>query len=207
MIRKGFRFGMILQLAIGPMCIFVFQTSIAHGFWAGEMGVLGTAMVDSLEIILAIIGVGVILERSKRAERFLKIFGVAILLLYGIVSLLSAFQISILPSLNLQSLDRSGNILVQAVLLALSDPLTIVFWAGIFSAKIAEEHMSRLELRLFASGCVLATLFFLSVISLAGSMTKQVLPSAVIRLLNFLVGLFMFYFAYRNTRAPVKKDA
>ena len=134
MIWKGFRFGMILQLAIGPMFLFVFQTSIAHGFWAGEMGVLGTAMVDSLEIILAIIGVGVILERSKRAERFLKIFGVAILLLYGIVSLLSAFQISILPSLNLQSLDRSGNILVQAVLLALSDPLTIVFWAGIFSA-------------------------------------------------------------------------
>ena len=53
MILKGLRFGMILQLAIGPMCIFIFQTSIAHGFFAGEMGVLGTAIVDSLEIILA----------------------------------------------------------------------------------------------------------------------------------------------------------
>ena len=207
MIWKGFRFGMILQLAIGPMCLFVFQTSIAHGFLAGEMGVLGTAIVDSTEIILAIIGVGIILERSQKAELFLKIFGVSILILYGIVSVLGAFHISILPSFQFHFLDSSSNTLVQAIFLALSDPLTIVFWAGIFSAKISEEHMRKADLRLFACGCVLATLFFLSLISLAGSVTKQVIPTIIIDVLNFCVGVLMFFFAYRNLKTPLKKES
>ena len=204
MILKGFRFGMILQLAIGPMCIFIFQTSIAHGFFAGEMGVLGTAIVDSLEIILAIIGVGVILKKSKRAEMFLKAFGVFILLLYGCVSILSAFDVSMLPKLQIHSLNSSNNTLIQAIILALSDPLTIVFWAGIFSAKIVEEHLRKIDLRLFACGCVLATLFFLTLVSFIGSITKQIIPSIFICGLNFLVGVLMFYFAYRNIKTPIK---
>ena len=206
MLLKGLRFGMILQLAIGPMCIFIFQTSIERGFFAGEIGVLGTAVVDSLEIILAILGIGVLLERSSKAETFLKIFGVSILLLYGTISVFGAFNISILPRFQILSLDSSAGTLTQAVVLALSDPLTVVFWAGIFSAKIAEEHLSKADLRLFACGCVLATLLFLSFVSLAGSMTKQVIPAIVISALNFLVGILMFCFAYRNFRTPVKNN-
>ncbi len=205
MIGKGFRFGMILQLAIGPMCMFIFRTSISHGFWAGEMGVLGTAAIDSLEIMLAIIGVGAVLDKNKKAERVLQIFGVAILLLYGTVLLLSAFHINLLPDIRIFQSGYSGNTFMQAVILALSDPLTIVFWAGIFSAKVAEEKMEKTELRLFASGCVLATLFFLSLISCVGSITKQVIPEVVIRILNALVGLGMFYFAYRSLKAREEK--
>jgi len=201
MIRKGFRFGMILQLAIGPMCIFIFQTSIAHGFWAGEMGVLGTAIIDSLEIVLAIVGIGAVLDKSRRAEQILKIFGVTILLLYGVVSILSAFHLDLLPDTRISTHDGPGNTLIQAIVLALSDPLTIIFWAGIFSAKVAEEKMRKRDLRLFASGCVLATLFFLSLISFIGSVTKQVIPEPIVRILNFTVGLLMFYFAYRNLQA------
>jgi hypothetical protein len=32
MIYKGFKFGMLLQLAIGPMCLMVFNTSATYGF-------------------------------------------------------------------------------------------------------------------------------------------------------------------------------
>lgn len=35
MIYKGFKFGMLLQLAIGPMCLMVFNTSTTYGFWMG----------------------------------------------------------------------------------------------------------------------------------------------------------------------------
>lgn len=33
MFLKGFKFGMLLQLAIGPICLFIFQTSITKGFF------------------------------------------------------------------------------------------------------------------------------------------------------------------------------
>lgn len=201
MLLRGFRFGMLLQLAIGPMCIFIFQTSIAHGFWAGEMGVLGTAMVDSLEILLAIVGVGALLGRSRRAERVLKVFGATILFLYGTVSICGAFGLTLLPRISLPAFDAGGNTLLQAVVLSLSDPLTIVFWAGIFSAKVAEEKLKKASLRLFGCGCVLATLSFLTLVSLVGSLTKQIIPDWVGSCLNFAVGLLLFYFAYKDLRA------
>ena len=201
MIFKGFRFGMILQLAIGPMCIFIFQTSIKYGFLQAEQGVIGTAIVDSLEILLAILGVGMILEKSKKAEFTLKIFGVMILVLYGLNSILSAFDISLFGTTQQAVTYDAGNTLIQAIILTLSDPLSIVFWAGIFSAKITEERFDRKSLRLFAAGCVTATLFFLTFIAGVGSLTGQVIPESLIRLLNFAVGIFMFYFAYRNVRS------
>ncbi|WP_321063601.1 hypothetical protein [Terrisporobacter sp.] len=36
-IFRGFKFGMILQIAIGPICIFIFQTACKYGFFMGEM--------------------------------------------------------------------------------------------------------------------------------------------------------------------------
>ena len=32
-LTKGFKFGMILQIAIGPICLFVFQTACKSGFF------------------------------------------------------------------------------------------------------------------------------------------------------------------------------
>lgn len=202
MVWKGFRFGMILQLAIGPMCLFIFQRSISRGFWAGELGVLGTAVIDSLEIVLAVTGIGIVLEKSRRAARFLKYFGIAILLLYGAVSVCNGFGITPLRGMGrkLPLSDGAGNTFWQAVILALSDPLTIVFWSGIFSAKIVEEKMDKADLCGFACGCVLATLTFLTLVSAAGSMTKRAIPMEVVSLLNAAVGLMMFYFAYKNLR-------
>lgn len=205
MLFKGFKFGMILQLAIGPMCIFIFQTSIMYGFWHGEIGVLGTAVIDSLEIVLAIFGIGAVIKYNKKAEIFLKIFGVIILLVYGLNSVLSIVGIYFLPNIEVISLKNSGNIFIKSIVLALSDPLTIVFWAGIFSVKITGEKFTKKDLKLFALGCILATLFFLSLISFIGSITKQVIPTFFINILNFFVGVLMFYFAYKNIKIPIQE--
>lgn len=38
MIFKGVKFGMLLQLAIGPVCIFVFQVASLRGFLYSRNG-------------------------------------------------------------------------------------------------------------------------------------------------------------------------
>ncbi len=84
MLVKGFKFGMILQLAIGPISLFVIRTALSEGFWPAQMAALGTVVTDGAEIILAIIGVGLILEKNRFAKTALKYFGIAVLLIYGI---------------------------------------------------------------------------------------------------------------------------
>lgn len=205
---KGFKFGMLLQLAIGPMCLFVFQTAATTGFWSAEAAVVGTAVVDSSEILLAILGVGLLLQKKQVAKRFLKWFGVFVLLLFGVSSMLGAFGISFLPQLQLfQSGAEEGEVFARAVLLALSDPLTIVFWSGVFSAKITEESFSKAQLWPFAAGCVSATLFFLSFVSLLGSFTEMFVPPFLISCCNFAVGAGMVWFAYLHGKPEEEVQA
>ena len=200
MIVKGFKFGMILQLAIGPVCLFIFQTGVAAGFWAGFSGVLGTVLVDGSEILLAILGVGAILQRSKNARVILKYGGAAILILFGVANILGAFGVDILPGL---TAGTSDNVFWQTALLALSNPLTILFWAGVFAAKIVEEGMEKQDLPPFGLGCALSTLFFLSLVSAVGSVSRIVLPEIVIVVLNVIVGCVMILFGIKNLRKPV----
>jgi len=200
MIAKGFRFGMILQLAVGPVCLFIFQTAVASGFLAGFSGVLGTVLIDGSEILLAILGVGAILQRSKKSRLILKYGGTMILVLFGVANILGAFGVTVLPSL---SLGQSENVFWQTALLALSNPLTILFWAGVFAAKIVEEDMERGDLNRFGFGCVLATLFFLSLVSILGAVSRIVLPSFLITILNIVVGCVMILFGVKNA---AKKD-
>ena len=195
MIIKGFRFGMILQLAIGPVSLFIFQTGVSSGFLAAFSGVLGTVLVDGSEILLAILGVGAILQRKKKSRIFLKYGGAAILVLFGIVNILGAFGISVLPAF---SLGHSNNVFWQTALLALSNPLTILFWAGVFAAKIVEEDMARADLNHFGFGCVLSTLFFLSLVSALGAVSRIVLPPILITVLNVAVGCVMILFGVKN---------
>ena len=192
---KGFRFGMILQLAIGPVCLFIFQTGAQAVFWAAFSGVLGTVLVDGSEIVLAILGVGALLQKSKNARKILQYGGAAVLILFGLSNVLGAFGVDLLPGL---ALGGSEHVFWQTVLLALSNPLTVLFWAGVFAAKIVEEEMTGEDLYAFGLGCGLATLVFLTLISAVGAFSAVVLPEALIRGLNVAVGCVMIGFGVKN---------
>jgi len=64
MIGKGFRFGMLLQLAVGPVCVLVLRTAAESGFWGGLQIVLSVALVDALFIALAAAGAAALLGRA-----------------------------------------------------------------------------------------------------------------------------------------------
>ena len=200
MIINGFRFGMILQLAIGPVCMFVFQTGVTSGFFPAFSAVLGTVLIDGTEIILAIVGIGALLQKNKKAQTLLKYGGAAILIIFCMSNILGAFSVDILPGL---AVGKSTNVFMQSVLLALSNPLTIVFWAGIFAAKIIEENMKQADLKYFGFGCVLSTLFFLSLVSAVGAFSQVILPQIMINALNVIVGCVMISFGIKNA---MKKD-
>ncbi|MCZ2416482.1 MAG: LysE family transporter [Burkholderiales bacterium] len=51
----------------------------------------------------------------------------------------------------------SESAFINALLLTLSSPLTIVFWAGIFTAKITSGETTREEVYYFAAGAILST--------------------------------------------------
>ena len=193
---KGFRFGMLLQLAVGPMCFLVFQTSTAYGFGSGEQIVLAVALVDALFIVLSGVGAAALLRREK-VKAAVRWLGCLVLVVFGLNIGLDALDIRLLPSITLFSAVSGGSLFWQGFVLTASNPLTIVFWSGMFTAQMAQNHWSKRQLARFAAGCVLSTLTFLSAIAALGSVLSGFLPEIVIQILNIAVGALLVFYGFK----------
>lgn len=191
----GFKFGILLQVAIGPVCFLIFQMSISKGLYYGILGTLGVTLIDGLYILLAVAGIGKILGENKKLEKALKHIGSIILLIFGFYILLSSGQDA--TSLKTNSSFIEQNPFITASLLTLSNPLTIIFWTGVFASKISNDKMDKKDLALFALGSIFATLTFLSLVSLVGCFTKTFVSNLYIVILNIIIGLFLIILAFK----------
>lgn len=155
----GLRFGMILQLAIGPVAFMILNTSASKGFLAGLQIMIAAALVDSLFTLLSFLAISAVIERPKIKILF-KIISSIILSLFGMNLVLNVFQISLIPNISFFSELTAASPFVNGLLLTASNPLTIIFWGSILSKQIIENNYTKRQLFLFAAGCVLATVVF-----------------------------------------------
>ena len=197
MVGKGFRFGMLLQIAVGPVYLLVLQTAVASGFRAAEAGVAAVVLVDAAYIFAAILGMGALFSRFPRAGIGLKYFGAGVLLLFGAANVLGTFGIDILPGGGAGGPAHGAGFFFTMLFLTASNPLTILFWAGVFSTKLAGEHFTRAQVYAFGAGAVLSTAVFLTGAAFLASLAKAHINADVITLLNFAVGLILILFGLR----------
>jgi len=174
----------------------VFNTSASLGFFKGLVLVFAIALVDAIYITLSGFGVAAILKK-KQIQSAVKIFGGIVLVIFGLNIMLSVFNISLLPNITLFSKSTSQNLFLQGLLLTASNPLTIIFWSGVFSAQVAENKLNDRQLRLFEIGCVLSTIFFLSLVAALGNIVSGFIPINIIKMLNIIVGLVLIGFGLK----------
>ena len=190
----GLKFGMLLQLAVGPMCLMVFNTVKNVGFLEALTLVLAIALVDAFYIILASLGVSKILDKSN-VKKIFKIIGSIVLIIFGINIILNVFNINIIPGLNLE--PTSSNIFIQGLILTLSNPITIVFWGSILTTKIIEDKFNKKELTVFSAGLVSSTLIFLTFVAILGIMLSSFIPENISSIMNIVVGILIIFFGIK----------
>ena len=200
MLIQGLKFGLLLQIAVGPVCLMVFNTASSQGWLVGIIMALAVTIVDAMYIALAAFGISNILNRESIKSN-VKILGCVILVLFGSSNILSSFHISILPSISLFSAHSAPGAFMQGLLLTLSNPLTIVFWGGVFSAQLVEKNLDNKELFSFAIGCILATISFLSCIAILGSLVHEFISATFIKILNITIGFLLIYFGIRLVKS------
>ncbi|BCG59799.1 LysE family translocator [Paenibacillus sp. URB8-2] len=196
MIVRGLKWGLLLQLAVGPVCLFIFRAASLQGFGAAEAGVAGVSLADGLFILAALRGVG-LLSTSRKPGSTLYLVGAGTLILFGFDMIAGMFDFSLLPAIPIAEGSGSGGMFIRAFLLTASNPLTLLFWTGIFSAKMIELKLRSGELLQFGIGCLLATVLFLTGVSLLGHLAHPLVTPMTAKWLNFLTGILFLYFAYR----------
>ena len=208
---QGLLFGLTLQLAVGPVFFAVLHQAITEGFSEAVKMVIGVALVDAFYIGVSFSGVGALLNIW-----FLKkvIFGGGAFVL---VFLGARYFKKKEPQRGLRQEagispeeppggagPRAGiphgiscgySSLLYGIKLTFTNPLTIVFWSGVFGALIGSGKLAGLtDIILFSSGCVAATLSFLTLFSLIGKSLMRFLTPRAQRGLDYLVGGFIILF-------------
>jgi threonine/homoserine/homoserine lactone efflux protein len=196
MIIKGFRFGMLLQLAVGPICLMVFNTSASEGLLYGLLLVMAITLIDGLYITLSGVGVAAMLNH-ERIKLVIKLFGCVVLVLFGLSTITGALDKELLPSLTLFHSDGVRNIFLKGLIMTASNPLTIIFWSGVFSSQVIQHGLKKQQLIWFGFGCVLSTLTFLSLVAILGKMVGSFLPPGIITGMNVVVGGLLIVFGIR----------
>ena len=191
---EGLRFGLLLQFAVGPMCLMVFNTAQNAGFLVVLSLVIAIALVDAFYILLASLGASKLLG-NERVEKIVKILGAIVLMIFGLNIILNVFNINIIPGLNLK--PNSSSAFIQGIILTLSNPITIVFWGSVLTTKIIEEKFNKKELTIFSVGLVSATLMFLTTIAVLGMILSNFIPDIISKILNVLVGLVIMGFGIK----------
>ena len=193
---SGLRFGMLLQLAVGPVCLFVANAAITAGFWPAMGAVAAVTLTDAAYIALSAVGAAALFAKPA-VRKAARIVGGAVLCLFGLDMALGAFQVQLLPGIRLFAVDAGGSLFLQALLITASNPLTILFWGGALTAKGAGDGFTRRGLALFSAGCVLATLLFLTAVAALGGVLTGSLSAPLMAGLNAAVGLLLVGFGIR----------
>jgi threonine/homoserine/homoserine lactone efflux protein len=204
-VLQGLKFGMLLQLAIGPVSLLIFKIAGNRGLVQAMSGTAAVVLVDSLFILLAILGIASFVGREKTRKLF-NYAGAAIIALFGLATILDIFGINLIPGVGTLSSMQGASSFVEAFVLTAANPLTILFWAGVFTSRITEGKLSGMDVYLFGLGCAFSTLLALTAVAAIGTVSGTFLPDWMIDLLNFIIGIVLIVFALRMIFSEKKKS-
>jgi threonine/homoserine/homoserine lactone efflux protein len=198
--------GLTLAAPIGPVNLEIIKRGLNSGFKQAFLMGTGAMCADTTYLILIFFGLTSFLNFSFM-KIFLGIAGSFILIYLGVLSVRDFFS-STDQHKELNNAPSSRRLFkssfVTGYVLAISSPMTIVWWTGVFGALLAAQTQTQTNISAFFSclsillGCFL-WVFFLSTTLHWG---KKIINEKFTRLISFFAGLFLIlfglYFLYRS---------
>lgn len=198
--------GVSLAAPIGPINAAQIEKGIRSGFMHSWLVGVGAVLADGIYMLVVYIGVVQFLE-SSFIQTFLWLFGFFVLTYTGIESLLNAGKIHLRN-------QRGGEPLIKSLLsgffMSISNPLTILFWLGIYGsvlAKAAASYESGI-LILYSSAIFVGLLLWDILMAGVASSFRTFLTSKWIVFISIVSGVsligFGLYFGYQGLNVLFK---
>ncbi|MCA1009601.1 LysE family transporter [Halobacillus halophilus] len=185
--------GLSLAAPIGPINAAQIDQGIKNGFLHSWAIGLGSIVADLFFILCVFFGVVHFLE-IPLMKSFLWLFGAFVLSYTAFESFKGTKDIGIGELRSRESLKKT---FINGFLLAITNPLSILFWLGIYGSILADSiHRYNLAQVLLYGGAVLLGLMIWDVFmaSLSSGFRKVLTPS-LLRVISILSGLSLLGFA------------
>lgn len=184
--------GLSLAAPIGPINAAQIDRGIRNGFMSAWFVGVGAVLADAIYMLAVYIGVHQFLG-TDFMKTFLWSFGSFVLLYTGVESMINAGKINFDKNRNKEPLIKS---LLSGFFMSISNPLTILFWLGIYGsilAKTAASYESS-ELILYSGAIFIGLLLWdLTMAGISSSFQKYLTPSLLV-FISFLSGLSLIGF-------------
>lgn len=193
---NGLLTGLVLQTAIGPVFFFIMNLALQRSIFDGLVAVTAVTIVDYFYISLSIFGIGKLLEKKKIKKTF-GIISSVVLIIFGIVIINNMIDKNITTNSAIQSASLMASF-TATFILTIFNPMTIIWYTSLFTAKAVEYNYTKKELLIFGLSVGLATPLFMGTSAIAFSLIKETVPIILIQTLNIIVGsLLILYGAIR----------
>lgn len=191
--------GLSLAAPIGPINAAQIDRGIKFGFFHAWFVGLGAIFADAVYMMIVYIGVVQFLD-TPFMKTFLWTFGCFVLIYTGIEGLLSAGNIELKDNRKKEPLWQA---FFSGFLMSLSNPLTILFWLGIYGSILAKtaSSFSGSQLILYSCAIFIGLLTWDICMATVSSGFRKFLHIGVLRFISILSGLslvgFGLYFGYQ----------
>ncbi|SMF82317.1 Threonine/homoserine/homoserine lactone efflux protein [Paenibacillus uliginis N3/975] len=191
--------GLSLSAPVGPINAAQLDKGLKKGFWHAWLFGLGAVMADILYMVLVYMGVVHFLS-TPFMQTFLWLFGAFVLIYTGIESVVSAGKVTISSNKKEDSLLSSVS---SGFLMSLSNPMTILFWLGIYGSvlvKTASDYGTG-DLLLYSAAVIFGVLIWDFLMAAMASTFRKYLSNRGITFISIISGLsligFGIYFGFR----------
>ncbi|MDC3413234.1 LysE family translocator [Aquibacillus sp. 3ASR75-11] len=191
--------GLSLAAPIGPVNAAQLDRGIKSGFFYAWLVGLGSLASDILFMLAVYFGVVHFLE-TPFMKTFLWSFGSFVLIYSGIEGIVGAGKVQ---SNYFRQGDSATKSFFTGFLMALSNPLSILFWLGIYGSVLAQTSHSydHYHLLLYSSAILLGLIVWDVSMAAVSSGFRRLLTDRVLKGISIFSGLsligFGLYFGYQ----------
>ncbi len=193
--------GLTLAAPIGPVNVEIIKRGLYSGFRQAFLTGAGAMCADATYLTLIFFGLTAFLNNMFMTY-FLGIAGSFILIYLGAMSLRDYFRKATSTDTRQQHIFKYA--FIAGFALAISSPMTIVWWTGVFGALMASQGSIKTNFSAFLSCLSILLGCFLWVFFLATGLHwgKKIINEQITHMVSLIAGLFLIgfglYFLYRT---------
>ncbi|AOV08705.1 LysE family transporter [Sporosarcina ureilytica] len=185
--------GVSLAAPVGPVNAALLDTGIKNGFFHAWIFGIGALTADVLYMIMVYFGIGQIIE-FPLVKIILWSFGCFVLTYTGIESLLSLHKIEL--SRRFGKKVRLRRSILSGFFMSLLNPLTILFWLGIYGSILAENagNFAGHQLIINSVAIIAGVLLWDTFMATISSGARKLLSIRLLKAISVISSLFMIGF-------------
>ena len=185
--------GISLAAPVGPVNAAQLNIGIKNGFFHAWIFGFGALLADILYMILVYFGVGQFID-SPYIKILLWSFGCFVLTYTGIESILTLHKIKL--NFRKENRIRLRQSLSSGFLLSLLNPLTILFWLGIFGSVLAEasQKFTDSQLFLYSSAIIAGIILWDTFMAFLSSGARKFLSNEFLVIISIISSFSMLGF-------------